>query len=351
MNWQAKCNPHREMSIHVDKKGILAGLATSLLLCAGIYFGSSGMRDFDHALQWYAVASVLSAFAVSYRFTVWAQRPPSRMYFKRGLQLFLKHPGALFASGSRDFAGQEFIRRRSPYRWIMHLCLSGGCTLAFAVTFPLVFGWIHFMPADLGSTYTVNVFGMAIRSFGIHSLEAFLLFNILNISAILVLVGLAMAAWRRYTDPGLLAVQTFAEDILPLVILATVAATGLMLAASYKYFGGMGHPFLSLVHWLTVITLLFYIPFGKLFHIVQRTCALCVAVYKKEGAQCPQVACHCCQEPFASQMHVDDLKSVLDELGFDYRFQTPSGEVHYQNTCPPCRRKLLVASQGSYLGR
>lgn len=339
------------MSMNMDKKGMLAGFAASTLLCLGIYFGSAGMRDFDHHLKWYAVASVLAAFAVSYRFTVWAQRPPSRMYFKRGLQLLWKHPGALFVKGSRDFAAQEFIRRRSASRWIMHLCLSGGCTLAFAVTFPLTFGWIHFQPADLGTTYHVHVFGQAVRSFGIHSLEAFLMFNILNISAVFVLVGIGMASWRRFTDPGLRAVQTFAEDILPLVILTAVAATGLMLTASYKYFGGQGHAFISLVHWVTVVTLIFYIPFGKLFHIVQRTCSLCVSLYKREGESNAKATCHCCKEPFASQKHVDDLKQVLDELGFDYRFQTPSAEVHYQDVCPPCRRKLLAATQGRPLGR
>ena len=339
------------MRINIDSKALLAGLLLSGLLVLGIYAGSHGMRDFDHALKWYAVASVLASFALGYRFTVWAQRPPSRMYFRRGLQLVWKHPGALFGAGAKNFAGQDFIRRRSAYRWIMHLCLSGGCTLAFAITFPLTFGWIHFLPAADGTMYVVHVFGLAVRQFDIHSLEAFLMFNVLNISALLVLVGLAMAGWRRFTNPGLRAVQTFAEDILPLVILFAVATTGLMLTASYKYFGGRGHYFLTGVHWCTVVTLLFYIPFGKLFHIVQRLCSLCVTLYKKEGATGPQADCAVCEEAFAPQLHVDDLKSVLDELGFNYRFPTPAGEVHYQDICPTCRRRLLAANQGTTLGR
>ena len=107
------------------------------------------------------------------------------------------------------------------------------------------------------------------------------MFNILNIAAILVLVGLSMATWRRVSDPGIKAVQTFMEDILPLLILFAVAGTGLMLTASYKFFAGQGHSIISLTHWVSVVTLLFYIPFGKLFHIVQRTCSLCVSVYQK----------------------------------------------------------------------
>ena len=46
--------------------------------------------------------------------------------FHKGLQLILKHPGVLFSRGSKDFAAQGFILRRSLYRWIMHICLSGG---------------------------------------------------------------------------------------------------------------------------------------------------------------------------------------------------------------------------------
>jgi hypothetical protein len=46
-------------------------------------------------------------------------------------------------------------------------------------------------------------------------------------------------------------------------------------------------------------------------------------------------------------MHVEDLKTVLDQLGFNYRF----GVVHYQDICPPCRRRLLVVNQGKAVAR
>ena len=54
----------------------------------------------------------------------------------------------------------------------MHLCLSGGCTLAFAVTFPLVFGWIHFDVDTADTVYYVKVFGFAVREVNVNSLEA-----------------------------------------------------------------------------------------------------------------------------------------------------------------------------------
>src|SRR4051812_32015099 len=151
----------------------LVGSAFTLIVTVGIFAGSRGLVHFDAALTGYAIGSLLAAFAVGYRFAIWASRPPSRMYFKRGFQLLFhrstkaarspqaNHPatqlfnpstarrlshgaGTLGAALAGNFVAQNFIRRRSLYRWIMHLCLSGGCTLAFAITFPLVFGWIHF---------------------------------------------------------------------------------------------------------------------------------------------------------------------------------------------------------------
>jgi hypothetical protein len=50
-------------------------------------------------------------------------------------------------------------------------------------------------------------------------------------------------------------------------------------------------------------------------------------------------------------MHVDDLKTVLDQLGFDYRFTDSRREVHYQDICPSCRRGLLALNQGRTIGR
>ncbi len=327
------------------------GLVFAGLLILAIYLGSHQMRDFDPALKWYAVASVLGAFAVGYRFTVWAQRPPSRMYFKRGLELAWRYPWLLVKSGGQKMTAQTFIKERSYYRWIMHLCLSGGCTLTFVVTFPLVFGWIHFDVGNTAEIYQVKAFGTVVREFSVHSLEAKLMFNILNIAAVFVLVGLLMAGWRRLTNAGVRAVQNFTEDIMPLLIIFAVTATGFMLTVSYSFLKGHGHGLLVWVHLFTVVVLIFYIPFGKLFHMFQRLCSVCVSLYKQAGEEGPQSGCAVCHDVFASQMHVDDLKNVLDQLGFNYRFATPKGEVHYQDICPKCRHRLLAVNQGKTLGR
>ena len=61
-----------------------------------------------------------------------------------------------------------------------------------------------------------------------------MMFNLLNFAAVIVLVGLTMATIRRITNAGERATQTFMEDILPLILIFAVAATGLMLTVSYK---------------------------------------------------------------------------------------------------------------------
>jgi hypothetical protein len=365
-----------------NRIAFLTGTGLALVTVAAIATGSTGLRHFDPALTGYALGSLMAAFAVGYRFAVWAQRPPSRMYFRRGVQLLFQRietptaevartsastakaeqtvsrssmphgAGTLGYALARNFVAQEFIRRRSVYRWIMHLCLSGGCTLAFAITFPLVFGWVHFesLPND-AETYRAVFFGLRLNSFSVHSATAFLAFNVLNLSGILVLIGLVMAAWRRLTDAGERATQTFSEDIIPLLLIFAVTATGLALTVCYHFLAGHGHGLWAIVHMVSVVALLIYIPFGKLFHLFQRTCSLCVSRYKKVGEAGPRAHCRCCGTDFASRMHVDDLKTVLDQLGFDYRFADERGEVHYQEICPSCRRGLLALNQGRTVGR
>jgi hypothetical protein len=249
-----------------------------------------------------------------------------------------------------NFAAQRFIAPRGRLRWVTHLCLSWGSMMAFAVTFPLVFGWIHFeTPADDLSTYHVVFLGIKVQEFPVHSLIAFLTFNALNISAILVLIGVCLALYRRMTDGGALALQRFGLDIVPLLILFLVAASGLGLTISAHWLQGRGFGFIALVHAASVIILLVSLPFGKLFHIFQRPLHLGVGLYKRAGQAGPQVPCGRCGEPFASQLHVNDLKHVLNELGIDNQVDGPV--EHYQEICPPCRRRLLALNQGRNVGK
>jgi hypothetical protein len=239
---------------------------------------------------------------------------------------------------------QTFIRRRSALRWWMHQCQFWGCLLAAAITFPLVFGWIHFGTSDDDPmTYVTFVFGFPTASFRVRTVVSWLLFHGLDVSAVLVLAGIALSLWRRMREKGALAVQSFAMDFFPVVLLFAISVTGLALTASSLWLRGQYYGFLSILHAITVITALLYLPFGKFFHIFQRPAQLGVKLYQDAGDAGEGALCARCGERFASRMHVDDLKRVLPELGFDYRMPGPAG--HWQELCPACKRKTIARAQ------
>jgi hypothetical protein len=117
-----------------------------------------------------------------------------------------------------------------------------------------------------------------------------------------------------------------------------------MLTASSLWMEGRFYTFLNTLHALTVIVGLLYIPFGKLFHILQRPANLGVAFYKREADDGPAAMCRECGEPFASVLQMSDLKTVLPQVGFDY--STPDGG-NYQDVCPRCRRRLAAFAQAA----
>ena len=117
-----------------------------------------------------------------------------------------------------------------------------------------------------------------------------------------------------------------------------------MLTASYTWMKGYAYDFLAILHAVTVIVTLLWLPFGKLFHIFQRPAQLGVSFYQDAGARGEQTACVRCAQPFAPAMMIRDLTTVERELGF--RYELPGG-AHYQQVCPKCRRALFGLAQGA----
>lgn len=330
------------------RAGAWATLWTALLVAA-IVVGSRNLQNFDPALVIYTFAVVFAAWGVVYHYNVWLEKPPTRLYWDRGWQLFRERGivrGILrvAAVSATHLAAQRFIAHRSRLRWWMHQCLFWGCLLAVAITFPLVFGWIHFrtLPGDQ-FTYVTYLFGFPAGSFRLHTLTADLLFHGLDISALLVLAGIALSLWRRMTDPGARALQQFGMDFLPVIMLFAISITGLALTMSQEWLRGSAYSFLSILHAITVIAALLFLPFGKFFHIFQRPAQLGVKLYQDAGLHDPGAACARCGERFASQMHIEDLRTILPQLGFDYAAPGPAG--HWQALCPACKRKSLSSAQ------
>jgi hypothetical protein len=106
---------------------------------------------------------------------------------------------------------------------------------------------------------------------------------------------------------------------------------------------GSFYGFLAILHAVTVIGALLYLPFGKFFHIFQRPAQLGVKLYQAAGAEDAGAICARCGSRFASRMQIDDLRRVLPALGFDYRIDGPAGT--WQGLCPPCKRASLATAQ------
>lgn len=335
-------------------RSTVAGLIATLALGGLVILGSRRLQNFDEALVAYTFATIFAVFGITYRYAMWLHRPPTAMYFKRGWQVFLRPRWIgrnLLVLGQRlvsVFALNRFILRRGKARWGAHWLIMWGCVLAAAITFPLVFGWVHFeSPENRFDLYTMYVFGFSTITFPVDSFLAYMLFHGLVWSSFLVIAGVMLAFRRRMRDHGAAALQQFGEDILPLLLLFAISITGLGLWASYKFMRGYAFEFLSITHAATVIFTLLWLPFGKFFHIFQRPAQLGVAFYKDVGAAQSPAACARCGEGYAPQVQIDDLIEAQRRLGYTYEMDGASGVDHYQRVCPRCRRAMLALSQGA----
>jgi NNP family nitrate/nitrite transporter-like MFS transporter len=350
VEWSANLPIAARQALERIRAGAWATLVM-LTLAAAIVVGSRRLQHFDAALVGYTFATLFATFGISYRYAMWLHRPPTRMYWRRGWQAFFtrrqtgRNVVTLAWRGLTDFAANRYIFRRNRFRGAAHWLIMWGCVIAGAITFPLVWGWVHFetVPGDLHQ-YRAFVFGLPMQDFPVESLTAFLVFHGLVWSSFLVIAGVMPAFRRRMIDHGAVATQQFAQDILPLLLLFAISVTGLMLTASYTWMKGYAYDFLAILHACTVIITLLWLPFGKLFHVFQRPAQLGVGFYKDEGVRGDQARCRRCGQPFASAQMVRDLTAVEAELGF--RYDLPDGG-HYQQVCPKCRRALFGLAQGA----
>jgi hypothetical protein len=333
----------------------VSGVIATTTLATLIVIGSRNLNHFDAALVGYTFATLFATFGITYRYAMWLQRPPTRMYWRRGWQVFLspRFFGRNLIEFARrffiEFAANRFIFRRARMRWMAHWLIMWGCVIAAAITFPLVWGWIHFetVPGNTGM-YRTFVFGFAMQDFPVDSWFAFMIFHGLVWASILVIAGVMIAFRRRMIDHGAVAVQQFGEDILPLLLLFAISVTGLMLTVSYTWLRGYAYDFLAILHAVAVIITLVWLPFGKFFHLFQRPAQLGVTFYKDAGKTTEHAVCKRCGRPFASAMMVSDLATVEQQLGFSYEMDpNGSGATHYQQICPKCRRALFGLAQGA----
>ena len=157
----------------------------------------------------------------------------------------------------------------------MHQCLFWGVILSFAITFPLTFGWVHFeavaahaLPGLSSSASPSREFD-ALGPIGFNTLPC---------------PRLHRRAGDHRREHRLLAPlerprassrqQRVLFDLLPLHLLMAISITGLMLTVVDFFFEGWAHWPITLTHQFLVIMLILYLPFGKLFHIIERPASL-----------------------------------------------------------------------------
>ncbi len=329
----------------LNRTAFIKALIASAVVIILVLVGSRNLQNFDAALFAYLVGTIFAVFGIAYRYSVWVQRPPTRLYWRRSMQflfssMFFPYLFRSFRLFARNIVGQRFIAFRSKRRWIGHFLMASGCMLAFAITIPLTFGWINFelKPGD-DLTYFAKVFGFETFSFSLGSPMAFITFHGLVWCSILVTIGAAIMMKRRLTNGGLIATQTFSDDWLPLILLIAISITGLGISYDYTFLEGRTYQFMAVTHAIVVILFLVWLPFGKFFHIFQRVAQLGANLYKMEGIRRGMVTCPHTKEEFATKTHINDLKKVTEELGFDF---TKKDGTNHMDLSPEGKRSALA---------
>jgi len=332
------------------RNAIGAGVATAIVATLFVFIGWR-LFEFDPALFIYAQALILSLALTVYRLTIWSHRPPTLVLYQQAFGM-LKNPKSMIDLAKHligrtlgYFALNKFVWKRGLNRWGAHWPIMIGCVMAFAIVIPLIFGWVWFeTPAEDLHSYKIMLFGNHLRTVPVDGIEAFLAFHGLVWASFPVIIGCTVALLRRLKDRGDQATQTFGNDFMPLIILLSIAITGLLMTISYSFLGGKLHAPLANIHCFIVCATLLWLPFSKLFHIPQRSLKLAHMIYEHESSIGEKAKCARCEDEFADQQHVDDLIEVQKRLG--YRYESANIAEHYQMICPRCRRASLVIAQG-----
>lgn len=244
---------------------------------------------------------------------------------------------AAWAMTVRHLLLNRFIFRRTGWRGLQHFLLMWGVIGSFAITLPLVFGWFRFDAVD-EARYRVVLLGLPLFTMPVQGWLSGLFYHALSFFAVLTLAGTAMALVRRLWRKEARVDQRVEYDLFPLYLLLAVTVSGLALTVSHTWLAGASYPLLALSHQLTVVGLLLYLPFGKLWHVPLRVGNVATAVYHEVGAHLGEQPCVRCRKLYATRLQVRDVTEVLAETGL--HLLAPDGRTYLHEYCPECRRVL-----------
>ncbi|WP_204498471.1 hypothetical protein [Aquibacillus albus] len=301
------------------------------------FFATRMFTHVDLNLYGYMVGTIVFLGGFFYRFIAWGERPPTKNLIKKGLKLLFRKSTP--KTSAEHLATYRFIWNRGIYRWTQHVLIGWGCILSCLVTFPLVFGWMYFTMAESGM-YTIVLLGMNVMTIPADGFIAFMSYNALNFSAIMVILGVCMALYRRLKNLQARAEQQFMYDFLPLYLLLLISITGLALTFINVFLHGAGHYVMSLIHQYSVIITLIYLPFGKLAHIPFRPLSVFARNYREHYGEKSMKQCRVCGNEFVSTEQSNDVIQVLGVN--DLEFEMKEG-FHLAELCLPCRRKYRIS--------
>jgi hypothetical protein len=311
-----------------------------LTVSALVILSFIGTRMFTHVdlnLYGYMVGTVVFIGGFFYRFIAWGERPPTKIFIKKGIKLLFRKSTPKTAT--EQLVTYKFIWNRGIFRWTQHLLMGWGVIISCLVTFPLVFGWMYFTMGENGY-YTIVAMGINLMTVPADGIIAFFSYNALNFSAIMVISGVCMALYRRLKNMQARAEQTIIYDFLPLYLLLFISITGLLLTFMNVFMHGEGQPIMSMIHQFSVVITLIYLPFGKLAHIPFRPMSVFARNYREHYAEQAMKDCKVCGEKFVSVEQSKDVINVLgvNEMGFDMKDGFNLAEL-----CLPCRRKYRIS--------
>jgi hypothetical protein len=298
-----------------------------------------GFIYIDLAVLGYQVASVLFVIGCLYRFIAWLRYPPNRTLWGRSAHALQQREWkpnltTLVKSVITRLLFQTFIVKRSWLRWFTHFAIFWGCVIVSAVCFALAWGWMSFSLVG-GQTYSARMFNIPLLTFQVDSLIAFLSFNAINLGALLLLLGLILAFWQRFRIKPEEKAERLKDQLSSLYLLLAVTVSGLLLTVSYKFFNGVGHRQLVVLHEVIVILGLLWLPFSRLFHIEVSPATVALDVAEGPGLVEPS-RCSRCGKTLSAVWTPRDLQRVLASAGVQVVGDVADPEV--LSLCPSCRR-------------
>lgn len=319
----------------------------TIILVFTVWLGTGNFIHFDMALLGYLLSSLIFAIGLTIRMCSWLLRPATHQVVKRSFQNLKtkkrtkRNLSSIIKTAVDNIILQKFIFKRGIYRGVQHMFIAWGCIGSFAITFGLTFGWMHFDLVD-PETYQIIVMGVPTMKMAAHGLLAEMIYNGLNITASMVLIGVSMALARRIASKDVQVTQRAEFDLFPLYLLLAVTLSGLLLTVSYTFLQGWGHHYMTLIHQVTVVIMLIYFPFGKLFHLPIRPLATAVPMNYQEEVKVDSRPCKKCGTTYSSDDQIADVKAILGAQSFDLQLADGSYLADY---CPSCRRRIRVMKQ------